>query len=526
MGKQLKVFAFFLSSVATAVGWQQPAASSQFAAAQQKYQQSNFREALADLKLALAKDPSNPEILIPLGVAEDQFGSYRDANAHLKSAVQRLPLCAPCWMNLGVNFSHLDQPTEAALAFLQAIQIDPKLANAYFNLGQVYFNQGKLVDAARVLKKARQLAPTDFGTEAQLALTYFKANDQQALNRLLHELEISCLGDVSPQIRLATLLARVGKVEEARQKFETLRQSAANSSTVSYYEALIYYERSEFEKAEQILESMSNAAQAEPEIKGLQGMILARRGSYQKAISLLDEAVQIQPNERNMFNLAYALYYQLQFEPARKLLLRLVYEYPTSFRAHMTLGAVDQQLGKYPEAMDSYQQALIFNPRAASAYVGLGNVQMMSSAVPAAIQSFKKAIALAPTLAEAHFYYGLALRQAGSASDLSESIVHFRKAVEANTSMTLAYVELGKGLIKQGKAHEGEEYLLTALELDPDSPQAHYVLGQYYRHRGDLSRAQTQLQRFEQLRDKRNQAEIKLQQSLLAASLDGSKNQD
>lgn len=511
------VLTLLLSTGTISLGWQRSTESSQLEAAQQKLSQGKFREVVEDLKFVITKKPSDPKLLMTIGVAEDHLGLYTDGNNHMKVAISRLPLCATCWVNLGVSYSHLEQPSDAEHAFLQAIRIDPKMANAYFNLGQIYFDQGKAVEATKVLEKARELAPTDFGIRAELAQSYFKSSNEAGLQLALNEIEASCGVDLSCHIRVAALFARVGRADVAKQKFESLRHSVSDASDISYHEALLYYQLGDLDQAEKLLETIPGTVRNQPKIQELMGSIAARRGYYGNAIARFSNAAKAEPSERNLFNLAYTLYIDAQFEKAKQILVGIVRDFPSSFRACLTLGAVNQELGKYSESIEAYRRVLALSPNSAVAYVFLGDVEMLASNYPSALKSFRKAVSVAPGLAEAHFYLGLALLQSGRTDDLHESVSHFKQAVESNPSFLEAYVQLGKSLLRQGEVQPALAALQQALAIGPESPQVHYVLAQCYRRAGQAEKVEYHLKKFEELKGKDEHKA--LQQTILTSAV-------
>jgi tetratricopeptide (TPR) repeat protein len=513
------ILVVLLTLVTTSSGRQRPALSSELEAAQQNLSQGKFREVIDELQPVLAKNRANPHILMILGVAEDHLGLYTDANKHFQAALVKLPNCASCWVNIGVNYSHLDQPSKAAKAFLQAIRLEPKLPNAYFNLGQVYFDQGKSAAAARALESARRIAPQDFGIGAELAQCYFKLKDTSALDRLLKEISTSCGADVACQLQVAALLASVGQVETAKQRFEQLRKSNPGSPRVLYQEALLYYQLDDLDHAAALLAEVSEAGPARPSVDELLGSIAARRGNYGEAIAHFREAAKAQPDERNLFNLAYTLYINAQFEEAKQLLTNLTREFPRSSRTYLSLGAVNQELGKYPESVEAYKKVLSLQPNSATAYLFLGDVQMLSSNYPSALKNFRRAVELAPGLAEAQYYLGLALMESGSSADVIEAVSRFRLAVKQDPSLVAAQVELGKGLLRQGQQKEALETLEKAVKMDPESAQAHYLLAQCYRRQGQSEQAEYHLGKFKELKSKSDENEVRLQRSLLSTAV-------
>ncbi len=513
------IFVVLLTLLTTASGWQRSALSSQLEAAREGLSQGKFREVIDELQPVLAKNRANPQTLMVMGVAEDHLGLYTDANKHFKAALVKLPNCASCWLNIGVNYSHLKQPSKAAHAFLQAIHLEPKLPNAYFNLGQVYFDQGKSADAVRALESARRLAPEDFGIGAKLAQCYFNLKDTPALDRLLKEIDASCGADAGCQLQIATLLASVGQADAAKQKFELLRQSTSGSPTVLYQEALLYYQLDDLDHAARLLGEISDAGTVRPSVDELLGSIAARRGNYLEAIAHFRQAAKAQPDERNLFNLAYTLYINAQFEEAKQLLTNLTREFPRSSRAYLSLGAVNQELGEYPESVEAYKNVLFLQPNSAFAYLFLGDVQMLSSNYSSALKSFRRAVELAPRLAEAQYYLGLALMQSGRPTNITEAVLCFSLAIKQDPSLVAAHIQLGKGLLKQGRQKEASETLEKAVKMDPESAQAHYLLAQCYRRQGQFEQAEYHLGKFKELKSKTDESEVRMQRSLLSAGV-------
>ena len=120
---------------------------------------------------------------------------------------------------------------------------------------------------------------------------------------------------------------------------------------------------------------------------------------------------------------------------------------PDSWIAHCNLGVVLEDLGKLPEAMGHYEQALRINPGYVEAYSNLGATLARMGRVQEAIDLFKQALRLNPDYVEAYNNFGVALVNAGR---VQEAIELFKQALRINPDYADAYSNLGAVLGTNG----------------------------------------------------------------------------
>ena len=82
-------------------------------------------------------------------------------------------------------------------------------------------------------------------------------------------------------------------------------------------------------------------------------------------------------------------------------------------------------LGRFDEAIESYQKALTFQPNYARAHNNLGLVYVGLGKLDDAVSCYLKALDLKPDYAEAHSNLGATLNMIGKRSD---AIIHFKKS--------------------------------------------------------------------------------------------------
>jgi serine/threonine protein kinase/Tfp pilus assembly protein PilF len=134
------------------------------------------------------------------------------------------------------------------------------------------------------------------------------------------------------------------------------------------------------------------------------------------------------------------------------------------------------------EAMRYYTVVLAPRPHNAGINNDLGNVLQEKGEVEEAIACFKRAIDLDPKLTLAYFNLGNALKALGK---VDEAIGCYRKAVAIDPK-NIVLVNLGDALHHKGKVDEAIECYHRAIALDPRDGAAHVNLGAVLNARGKL----------------------------------------
>jgi tetratricopeptide (TPR) repeat protein len=143
-------------------------------------------------------------------------------------------------------------------------------------------------------------------------------------------------------------------------------------------------------------------------------------------------------------------------------------------------------------SLEKVKAALKRDPANSKLWVDLGLVFWDHSDYPNALQSFQQAVKVGPNYAEAHNWFGVALMQHG---DFPPAIAEFRKAISLNPKYGRAYTNLGSALSKSGNLAEGIQVFQKALALEPDSLAAHLNFGIALRENGDAKDALIHLRR-------------------------------
>jgi len=179
-----------------------------------------------------------------------------------------------------------------------------------------------------------------------------------------------------------------------------------------------------------------------------------RRDRARAELELLRQAHP--QNPLYLYWLARLDYDDQQFEVAAAGFRRVVELRPDFVRAHDNLGLCLEALGRFDEAIASYQQAVRLNRERSS-----------PSPWPA-------------------LNLGTLLLKLGR---ITEAEPYLREAVQLGPGLAPARLRLGTLLEKRGAIEEAVEQLRRAAELDPRSPDPHYAPARLYHRHGDTAAA-------------------------------------
>jgi len=146
-------------------------------------------------------------------------------------------------------------------------------------------------------------------------------------------------------------------------------------------------------------------------------------------------------------------------------------------RAHVSLGAVDEKMGKLPEAMAEYRTAIAQDGNDARAHTALADALARDPAHgDEAVAEFRAALTILPDDAATHM--DLANVLASRPEHLPEAEVEYKAAAALAPYDADVYNDYGCALMKaQGRLADAVTELQTAVRLRPDYAVAHYNLG-------------------------------------------------
>ncbi len=188
----------------------------------------------------------------------------------------------------------------------------------------------------------------------------------------------------------------------------------------------------------------------------------------------------LQPSQAEIQSVQQLMQSGLLIQAEAKIQPMLV-QYPKALGLYNLLGICQQRQGKYREAVESFQNMLVFNPRIPEIHFNVAALFTELGDAAQAIASYRKALQLKPDFTVAHFNLGILLQARNS---LQEAAYHYREALKIEPVFFEALGNLGAVLQLQGLLDEAEQCYRNALALKPDA-RGYFNLGTTLHDQGE-----------------------------------------
>jgi tetratricopeptide (TPR) repeat protein len=433
----------FCAAFAAAQEDQSKVLDREFQSAVSQYDAGNLVEAAAQLEKLLPRVPNSFDAHELLGLVYAAQSKNQQSVEQLQIAVRLKPHSAAARTNLATGLLHLGKSALAEEQFRKALTLEPNDFQANHNLAEFYLQSGKIAQALPLLEKAQQIHPSSYDNSYNLAMAYLLTS----------------------------------RLNDARQLAQSISQQKDTG-----------------------------------ELHNLLGKIDEKDGKFIEAANDFETAARMDPSEDNLFAWGSELLLHRTYEPAIQVFQQATQRFPNAPRLWIGLGMALYSRGRYQESIRVLLTAADLNPTDPRCYLFLSKAYLSSPGqADEVIQRFRHYAELEPQNALAQYYYAVSLWK-GKRSEathidypLIESLL--QKSIALDGTLAEAHLQLG---ILYSDQHEYAisfpEYT-RALELDPNLPDAHYRLGQYYVHVGQKDQAQQEFQTFQQLQA-HHQAEI------------------
>lgn len=273
-----------------------------------------------------------------------------------------------------------------------------------------------------------------------------------------------------------------------------------NNEENAYDLALAYLERGFLEKS-RVVVTATLAIHNKAELHNLLGELETREGHIEAAAEQYRTAAQMDPSEKNLFDLGSHLLQYRGFEAAQTVFTYAVDRYPNSAELNVGLGIANYSLGKYAQAIDQLCRAVDLDPADPRALQFLGKMYDVApdkeSEVTARLARFASEY---PNNAAANYYYAVSLRRRteGKLEPETEKQAQqlLERAVKLNPDFADAHFELGLLYDDEKQdAKAAREYLL-AISLHPAASKFHYRLARVYQRDGNAQLAAAEYRKF------------------------------
>lgn len=401
-----------------------------FRAGAEAYEAGRYADAVAPLEKLVREAPEVFEVQELLGLVYAAQSQDAKANEHLAKAVRLKPDSAPARSNLAASYARLGKMELAEEQFTKAVELEPNTYDTNHNLGAAYAHNGKVAKAIAYLEKAHGLNPTSYDNGYDLSLAYFVTgrlkdarSSAQALLKIKDTAELHNL--------LAQIEERDGNFIEAANQFQAAAHLDPSEGNLFDWGGELLLHRT-LDPAVEVFKQATERYPQSPRLMVGLGMAYYARGNYDDAVKAFLRGADLDPSDARCYKFlsrAYdsspsqaadviarfrryaemqpsnglALYYYAMslwkgkraqdpaFDPKQidSLLRRAITADSKLAEAHLQLGNLTADQGKFAEAIPEYLRALELNSELVDAHYRLGQAYVRTSQKGKAQEQFQ-----------------------------------------------------------------------------------------------------------------------------------------
>lgn len=401
-----------------------------------------LEQVIERLEAKIAEEPHNPEHHKELGNAFHSSGAYDLALEEYRTALHIDPTYYKAQYNMGNTYFALERYDQAIISWQRALIMHPSLEHAVYNIAYCYYRMGMAAetpdqarrhfdDAVMEFQKAIELRPDNTDSHLHLGLTWY-------------ELE---------------------RYEDAQAEYALVLEQRPDDAYAHYNLGNVYYELGNRETA-----------------------------FYATALTEYRRAIELNPQDSKSHNNVADCYLRMgDVAGAKKEIKKVFKVFPDYLPAHCTQGEIYAAEGKHGDAIKEFKKILELDPEE--------NHVLHKYASRMLIEEFNRLIASTPGEAALHMELGLAYKDLGYAyrdrAYLHKAQEEFRTALKlvsesgprsaasSKRRMLILHIELGETYLLLNNLELALMEIESALVHDPDSIEAHCILGEIYVHAGD-----------------------------------------
>jgi tetratricopeptide (TPR) repeat protein len=310
-------------------------------------------------------------------------------------------------------------------------------------------------------------------------------------------------GSFDANRRIGTLLLGEDKAREALPYLERASQLDSGDYDNAYELALVRSALGDYERARTCAQALL-ARQDKAELHHLLADIEEKTSKPLEAVHEYQRAAELDPSESNLFDWGTELLLHHAPEPAIEVFSEGNRLFPRSLRMLVSLGVAWYAHGSYEEAARRLCEAADLSPADPVPYLFLGKIQRAESTPSdAVVEKLAQFARLHPENAMANYYYAVSLWKRRTAPDDNAELPQVRSllqnAVRLDPKLGVGYLQMGILQAERNDLPGAISAYLQAIAASPRLEEAHYRLAQAYRRNGEKSKAQAELQLYNEI---------------------------
>jgi predicted Zn-dependent protease len=325
----------------------------------------------------------------------------------------------------------------------------------------------------------------------QASTLMVQAHYQDAAEALKPLADLGC--DARASLLLAAAIEAGGDAARATEVLERAHAAWPRNTSIAASLAREYLDAGQTDKAAQALKHFqvtSTTPQQE-----MEEAVLVYFAAHQlaSAHAVAAAAYKAYPSLHTLLLLANALQLEGGYPDANRLLQDKRETYADRPEFFITLAESESDAAIYPQARKDLERAIALDPKLHQAHYLLGYVLLRMNEADGAIGEFHMAIDLGSRQPRTFYQLALALRSKQDDAGEEQALT---SALAIDDHYAPAQCEVGRILLKEHRTSDAVGHLSAAIQYNPHSEQAYFLLARAYRELGEKDKSDDMVKRL------------------------------
>ncbi len=432
---------------------------------------------------------SIPKRILVLAACSLALGACRDDQEKIADHLSR-----------GSDYQQQKDYPAAIIEYKNVLQLDPNNAAAHWGLAKGYLANQQIPEGFWELRESVRLDPENDEARAQLAQLLLLAGDPD--ESLVQAEELISRGGERGHLYRAQALDRLERLDEAYAEYELAIAATPDDTAPVLFYAQALNRSGNREAAEPYfrkLVEMDPGVSSQTSLGAFLAQDRARDAETEQAFLEATRAAGPEDQVSAHQNVASFYFQRERFDEATVYLEKVIPTIERPVPLIYLLARLHVAQGNTEKADALIQEATQVDSNDPGPFLTLSGHLGRKGDVPGALEAAEKALAIDPDLSDAKLRVAEILVDIGYRDGDPTKIQRGEEMVEevlsagkpnASALMVKAKIDLA-----QQNVDDAIEGLSDAIELEPNSPQAHFVLGTALSMKGDGPAARAELAR-------------------------------
>lgn len=490
--------------------------------------EKRYQDGIKDLTALLSLDPQNVGIYMELSRAYFFTNNRAAAEDILRQGLTANPGSIDIMLTLGDLHLSTGKPDLAEAMFQRIVGMAPDNEIARLRLASFYQRINRPAQTEATLQQWASVYPQDerphihlgdfyiwFGMRDKALSSYHRALAVNAKSVVARDkvisllLDMGKLGEAEPQVNAileknsgdlagrffhARIALTKGKTDEAISLLQAVIKDEPQHAQAHYFEGLAYLRNRQASQARTAFTQAVKLNPAMPEARTALAELFLNEGSFDLALEHAQAAIQLNPRNVQAAVIAGDAYLRKgDLAKSKRVYEAIAKALPQEALAPYRLGLVARVEKNDAKALAFFEEALALKPTAIEPITQIASIKVAQGKAEEAKGRVLRQAAIASTSA---LHQNLLGHLWIEIKDLEHAEQAFKKAIELDNSLLLAYMNLGQLYFQSGKMDQAVSEYKAALAKDPQAVQAHMMLGIIHERKKEYDKAKARYEKI------------------------------